>query len=157
LLPEAQTLSRGDADLLANEIGPRDQLRHRMLDLNASIDLDEVEVVLLVEQELAGAGTVVSARPRQTDRRFADRPANAVGEIGSRRFLHELLVPALQGAVALPEMHQVAVPVAQELHLDVAGLVDVLLEIDAAILERRLGLLPGLRDGVGEPRLLTHD
>ena len=50
---------------------------------------------------------------------------------------------ALQGAVALEEVDDVAVAVAEDLHLDVARLLDVLLEVDAAVLERGLGFLAG--------------
>ena len=51
-------------------------------------------------------------------------------------------MPALQGTIALEEMDDVAVLVAEQLHLDVPRLFEVLLEEDAAILERGLGLLP---------------
>ncbi len=49
-------------------------------------------------------------------------------------------MPALERAVALAEVDDVAVPVAEDLHLDVPRAVDVLLEVDAAVLERGLGL-----------------
>ena len=57
-----QLLAGGDADLLAHQVDAGDQFGHRMLDLDAGVDLDEVEVVVLVDQELAGAGVVVAGR-----------------------------------------------------------------------------------------------
>jgi hypothetical protein len=42
---------------------------------------------------------------------------------GRRRFLDHLLVAALQRAVALEQMHSIAVRVAEHLHLDMAGAV----------------------------------
>ena len=42
---------------------------------------------------------------------------------------------ALQRAFALPEVDDVAVTVAQDLYLDVARLVDVFFEVNAAVLE----------------------
>ena len=50
---------------------------------------------------------------------------------------------ALDGAVALPQVDDVAVPVAQDLHFDVPRLFDVLLQIDTTILECFLGFLAG--------------
>ena len=42
-------------------------------------------------------------------------------------------MPALQRAIALPEVDDVAVAVGEDLHLDVPGLLDVFFEIDAAV------------------------
>ena len=49
-------------------------------------------------------------------------------------------MPSLQAAVALPEVHDVAVVVGQDLDFDVAGVFDVLFEVDSAVLEGGLGL-----------------
>src|SRR5262245_13140607 len=49
----------------------------------------------------------------------------------------------LQGAVTFPQMNDVAVTVAEDLHLDVAGLLDVLFQVNATVLERFFGLLSG--------------
>ncbi len=61
-----------------------------------------------------------------------------------RRDLDDLLVPALNRAVALVKMHQVAVLVAQNLDLDVLGLADELLDEDVGHAEGRAGLAPRL-------------
>ena len=42
-------------------------------------------------------------------------------------------MPPLHGAFALAQMHHVAVPVAEDLDLDVARVLDQLLDVDAAI------------------------
>ena len=55
----------------------------------------------------------------------------------------DLLVAALQRAIALAQMHGVALAVAQNLDFDVARLLEIFLDIDVAIAEGRLGL--GLR------------
>jgi hypothetical protein len=49
-LPEAQLLTGSNADLLGNEIDAGDQFGDRMLDLDAGVHLDEVELVVLVEE-----------------------------------------------------------------------------------------------------------
>ena len=69
--------------------------------------------------------------------------AHLVGQVRGRRLLDELLVPPLQGTIALPQVDDVAVAVAEQLHLDVPRPVDVLFEVDAAVLEGALGLLAG--------------
>src|SRR3972149_38161 len=58
-------------------------------------------------------------------------------EAGRGRLLHELLVPALDGAVAFAEGDDGAVRITQQLHLDAPRPVDAPLEGDAAIPERR--------------------
>jgi biotin carboxylase len=56
-----------------------------------------------------------------------------------RRFLDELLVPPLDRALALAEVDDVALGVAQDLELDVARLDHALLDVERAVAERRLG------------------
>src|SRR6185295_19591712 len=55
--------------------------------------------------------------------------------------LDHLLVPALDRALALPQVDAVAVAVAEDLDLDVARLLDELLDEDAVVAEARLGLV----------------
>ncbi len=62
----------------------------------------------------------------------------------ARAFLDQLLVPPLHAAIALPQMHDVAVMIGQHLHLDVPRMLDVLFEINVAVAERGLGLGPRL-------------
>ena len=65
-----------------------------------------------------------------------------------RRLLDDLLVAALQRALALAEVDEVAVAVAEDLHLDVARPLDELLDVDAVVGEERLAL----RRRAGEQR-----
>jgi hypothetical protein len=57
-LPEAQLLAGGNPDLLGDEIDAGDLFGHRMLDLDAGVHLDEVELVVL-EEEFEGARTTI--------------------------------------------------------------------------------------------------
>ena len=63
--------------------------------------------------------------------------------------LEHLLVAALQRAIALAQMHAVALAVAQHLDLDVARPRQVLLEVDRVVAERGLGLGARQREGLG--------
>ena len=60
--------------------------------------------------------------------------------------LNHLLVAALQRAVALEQMDDIAVPVAQHLHFNVLGLNEELLDEDILVAERLLRLALDLRE-----------
>jgi hypothetical protein len=115
-----------------------------MLDLDARVHLHEVEAAVGVEQELHRARAEVADRLRAAHRESADRAALLLRQERARRLLDQLLVIALHRALALAEMDQVAVHVAEQLELDVTRARDVLLEIQRVVRERGLGL--GLRD-----------
>src|SRR5258708_21940964 len=59
LLAELELHARGHADLLLHDVDAGDELGHRVLDLDARVHLDEVELVVLVE-ELEGPGAAVA-------------------------------------------------------------------------------------------------
>ena len=110
-----------------------------MLHLQAGVHLDEEELAVLVE-ELDGPGAAVADLLHGLGDGGADLLARFGVEGGRRRLLHDFLVPALQRAVALAQVDGVALAVAEHLHLDVAGLRKVLLEIHAVVAECGLGL-----------------
>ena len=73
-----------------------------------------------IDQELDGAGILVARGAGELDRVGQDALAQARVEVGRGRDLDDLLVAQLHRAVALEEMHDVALAVAQHLDLDVA-------------------------------------
>ena len=77
---------------------------------------------------------------RGVDDDAAHLAAHLLGQRRRRRLLDQLLVPALDRALALAEVDDVAVVIAEDLELDVARRLDVLLDVDVADAERRLGL-----------------
>ena len=138
----------GDADLLLDEVEAGQHLGHRMLDLEPGVHLDEVELAVLVE-ELDGADALISELGAWLPRP-ARRSACALRRVEGRgmRLLPHLLMPALQRAVALAEMHRAALAVAEHLDLDMARRSEVLLDIDLVIAEGGLGFgLRGLQCG----------
>ncbi len=147
LLGEGQGLARGHQDLRLDQVDARDHLRHRVLDLDAGVHLDEVIVALLVDDELDGARIVVIGQFHQPHGRFAHGLPGFDGQAGSGTLLDQLLVAALHGAVALPEVEGVAVQVGDDLDLDVAGLLDVFLQVDLGTAESGFGLGLGLLQG----------
>ena len=144
-LGKRQGLARGDEDLLAHQIDTRDQLGDRMLDLDSRVHLEEEEIAVPIEQALDSARADVADGLGSRDRhRTHPRPQLLVD--GRRRgLLDDLLMPALQRAIALAEMHRGAVRVGHHLDLDVPRILDVLLDVDRAVAKPGLTLaLSGL-------------
>src|SRR5207237_2083645 len=100
-----------------------DEFRHGMLHLDARIDLEKEEVSLVVEQELERAGIRVLHRARGVDHCAAKLAAHFFTDRDRRRFLEQLLVPALNRALALAEMHHRTVMIAEHPKLATAWVV----------------------------------
>ena len=140
-----QLASLGDQDLALDEVDAGDDLGDGVLDLEPGIDLDEVERAgLVIDQELDRPGVLVADLPADRQGGLADGLAERRVEVEGRGDLDDLLVPPLDRAIALVEVDEVAVPIAQKLDLDVLGAADELLEEDIGAAERGLGLAPGL-------------
>ena len=105
-----------------------------MLDLDAGIHLDEEELAVLVE-EFEGACAPVADAPAGLDAAQADLLDERAVDTGRGSFLDDLLVSALERAVAIAEPEMIVVLVAQDLNLDVAWLLEKFLDIDLSILE----------------------
>ena len=142
-----QRLAACDAQLQLDQVQSEDLLRHRVLDLDPGVHLDEVEALLLRRvDELDRARADVAYALGQRDRGFVQLLSHLLIERRGRRFLHQLLVAALDGAVALTEMHHVAMAIAEDLNLDMAHLGKEPLEIDRAIAEGGFRLPIGLAE-----------
>lgn len=135
--------ARGDAELLAHEVDARDLLGDRVLDLEAGVDLEEGDGAVLRHEELARASADVADLAEDRLGRGVELGVLLVGEERRGRLLHELLVAALQRAVAGGDHDDGAGGVGQALRLDVARAVEVLLDEALAAAERRDGLAGG--------------
>ncbi len=87
-LLERQRLAGGDAELPFDQIEAGDRLGDRMLDLQARVHLEEIEVAgpqaaRRVDDELDRAGADISDRPRRGDRRLAIAARVASGRPGA--------------------------------------------------------------------------
>ena len=138
-LRDRQLAAGGDADLLQHEIDPGDHLGDRMLDLDARVHLDEIELAILVKKlDRADAEVLQLAHGLGDD--LADLVTRDDVERGRGAFLHHLLMAALQRAIALAEMNGVAAAVTNQLDLDMARSLQIFFEIDRVVAERGLGL-----------------
>ena len=70
-LLEGKLLAGRDADHRLHDVDAGDHLGDGVLDLHARVHLEEVEVVVLVDQELAGAGADVVDRLGRSDGRLS--------------------------------------------------------------------------------------
>ncbi len=121
-----------------------------MLDLQARVHLHEEERVrvLVRDEELHGAGAAVAHGHGGVHGGLPEALAQLgpVGQSGEQRcggLLDHLLVAALQGALALAQVHGGAVGVREDLHLDVARGRDEALEQQGVVAEGRAGRSAG--------------
>jgi len=119
-----------------------------MLDLQAGVHFQEPERVErqrlgAIDDELDGACAFIADRFGQLDRGIAHGLADLVRHAGGRGFLDDFLAAALQRTVALEQVDGIAMTVAKDLDLDMAGLFDQFFQHDAAIAKGGLGLAHG--------------
>ncbi len=114
-----------------------------MLDLQARVHLEKVEIARPIDDELDGSGAGVADGASKFAGLLAHRPAGVGVEERRRRLLDDLLIPALDRAFTLTQVDAVAVLVGENLDLDVPRLRDELLDEDAVVPEARLGFAAG--------------
>ena len=136
-----QTISCGHQNHIANQVHARCLLRHQMLHLKAGIHLEEIEVLVLIHHELQRPGTVVTDFLASLHRYGQHLLASGLLHEWRGRFLDHLLVTALDRALTLIQMDHVPIFIPEYLHLDMMGVLDILLDIDGIVSERvgRLG------------------
>ena len=109
---------------------------NRVLDLEPGVHLKEVEIAVGIKQKLdcAGVGVVYGGSQGEGG---AFETFSDIGGDGHRwSLLDHLLEAALYRALPLPETQQVAMGIADDLHLNVAGPDDVLFK-DYGVVSRR--------------------
>ena len=139
VLFERQLFAGCDPQLPLHDIEASDFLRHRMLDLQTGVHFEEEDVLGLgINHELHRADRIISDAGRELQRVAVKRVAGLFGQVRRGSFLKQFLIVALNRAISLEEMHEIAVLVAKDLNLDVARPLDQLFDQQAAITERGL-------------------
>ena len=95
-----------------------------------------------IHEEFGRARVHIARFRRQTQGTFAQLRPPGIIEKRRRGALHNLLIAPLNSAIPLKQMHHVAVVVAQQLHLHMAGPAHQLFQIDLAVAKGRLRLPP---------------
>ena len=147
LLRHRQLLPGRDPELLADDVDPGGHLGHAVLHLHARVHLEE-EVLAVREEPLHGARGPVAHRPRGLGADLADALAHLAVDRRRRALLDELLVTALDRAIALAKMDHVALRVGEHLDLHVAWVRQVALDVDGRIREELLALARGALEGL---------
>ena len=134
----------GDVDLQLDQVEAGGDLGDRVLYLQAGVDLEEGEHILLgLEEVLDGRGAAVAGGADQVGGDGTQVVGLLLAHHRRGGFLDDLLVLALDRAVAHAGRPHVAVRVRDDLDLDVAGLGDKTLEEDDGVTERALGFTLG--------------
>ena len=128
----AEAPASGDAQLDLDQVDAGDLLAHAVLDLQAGVDLQEPQVAVGGQEELAGGHAHVVDGLQQAAGGPDQAGVQALGQVRGRSLLQELLVAPLQGAVAGGHDGEGAVAVAGALGLDVPGGRDELLQDEGA-------------------------
>src|SRR6266566_3459487 len=142
-------LAASNSELQSDQIESGCLLCDRVLDLDPAVQLEE-EKVAAFEQELDSAEAPVVDRVGECHGRCADSLPQAGIEGRRRRLFEHLLVAPLNRALTFAERKDVSVTVGEELDLDVAGALEVALEKDGFVAERRLRFAARRGDGILE-------
>ena len=150
LLAHREGFAAGDAQLLSDQVDAGHHLGDRVFHLDAGVHLHEVEAAAAVHQELHRAGALVADAAGRRYGRLAHAPPQLWIEPRAWGFLQEFLVAPLNGAVALAQVHHIAVAIGQHLHFHMAGPVDEFLHVEAGVAEGRLRFALGRLEEVLE-------
>ena len=135
VLAEGERLAGRNFDHFLDEIDRGDHLGHGMLDLQARVHFEKVEIALAVDDEFDRTGGVVTDGFRERDRLFTHMPARRLIEKRRWRFLNDFLIAPLNRAFALIQVNASAVPIAEDLDFDMAGCGDEFFDEDAIVTE----------------------
>ena len=137
-------LAARNVDLQLHQIEAGSAFGDRMLDLQAGIHFHEVELLSLwIVEEFHGAGIVVSGQFAEANSGFAKFEILIRRKRRRRRFFEDLLMPALDGAIAHAGGPRRSVIVGDDLDLNVAGSFDQSLDKNSGIAEGLEGLDTG--------------
>ena len=156
-LAHPKRLPGSNQQLFPDQVKAGDHFRDGVFHLETGVHLDEGNLVVDgVVQELDRSQTLVMALPGELHRGFQHVPADVVRQVRRGRFLEDFLLPALHGAVPVPEMDDVGA-VAENLDLNVPGAFHELLQVDGGAAKRggRFGL--GYFDGRGQVFGTRHE
>lgn len=138
-LAESELFAGGDAELPFNEVVSGDHFGDGVLDLDTSIDFDEIKVLVFVEEELDRSCIGIVCLFDDSQCSLAKLVSVASIEEGTGRLFYHFLVSPLYGAVSFVKMQGVSVLIGEDLDLDVPRFEDEFFEIDTGIAEGGLG------------------
>ena len=132
---EGEPMAGSNGDLEFDEVEARDLLGDGMLDLQAGVNLEEIEIEVGVDEKLDGAGVDVAARAGKAHGGIAHFFAELGSDDGGRGLFDHFLVAALHRTFAFAEGDDAAVGVGKDLDFDVARLFKIFFQIEAGVAE----------------------
>ena len=142
LLRPGQPLAAHDAKLRLHEIDAGHHFGDGMLDLETRVHFEEVEagvIPLSFDQELDGPCIAVAGGPGRGHGRRAHSFPQAGRQCRRGTLFDDLLMTALKRALPFEDVHDLAVLVAEDLDLDVAGFFDEAFHVESAVTKRGSG------------------
>src|SRR5450759_2671052 len=137
-LNKAQLLSPRDSKLFLNEINSGDHLRYGVFDLDSRVHFQkEKSLGILIDEKLHRPGILVSDLAAESYRSITDLLSQCARDFRRRRLFHHLLVAALQRAVTLAKVNDIAELVSEHLNFNMAGISTILLKIQRSASTRR--------------------
>src|SRR5690606_38514290 len=155
ILGQAQRLAGADLDLLLDDVDASDHFRDRVLHLDAGVHLDEEELAVLI-QELEGTGTTVTQVDTGLNAAGLNFGAGLFVDTGGRRFLDDLLVAALQRAVAVAQMDGMTLAIGQYLDFHMTRVGQELFQVHHRVTEGGTGFGAGQADRLDQLLFLVH-
>ena len=161
VLFERQRLASGNPQLPFNQIDPGDLFGHGVFHLQTGVHFHEPDPVRAqacagVGDELDRAGALIVDRLGRADGCGAELGAGRLVHAGGRGFLDHLLVAALETAITLEQVDDIALAVAEHLHLDMARALDVFLDQDMGIAEAGCRFALARGKGIGKVCCRLH-
>ena len=135
LLP-GQGLAVSHADLPRHQVKPGDHFGDRVLHLQPGIHLHEEELVavrIVEEFHCAGANVINCLATAHSS--LAHGLTNRVGYARRGRFLDDLLVPALHGAITVEQVDPMSLLIKQHLDLHMPGRLQIPLQQQPVVTE----------------------
>ena len=123
------------------QIHAGDEFGDAVFHLDSGIHFHEIEVsAVAIQQELHCTGPFVAHCTGSIDSGSAHLLAQCGGEASGGGFFDELLIAPLNRAVSVTQVDDIALPVSQDLELNVPGIEDQLFQIQVITLETGFGL-----------------
>ena len=136
-LADGQRQPVGHPKLLHHQIDAGRQLRHRMLDLQPRVHLQEGNGAVAAHQKLHRACAHIAGLRTDVMRGPMDALTLRVRQERRRRLFHQLLVATLQRTVPRAQHHHMAMRIGHHLRFHVARLIQILLHEALAPTEGR--------------------
>ena len=138
LLSKAEFFPGCRSNLFLDDVQSGDHLCDGMFHLNASVHFQKVGVAVRGEEEFYGSNIFVTDGLHGLDDLLSQFLSEFLRKEGAWRFLDQLLMTALNGALPFSQMNHVTVLVCQNLKFDMAGAFQVAFGINLCAAEGAL-------------------